>query len=139
MTGYLLDTNVVSEARKGRRANLGVRRWFDDVDDAALFISVLVAGEIRKGVEQVRARDPVKARALERWLVGLERMYGDRLLPVTPAIADRWGRLAALRPVSTIDSLLAATALVHDLTLVTRNLADVEHTGVVTLNPFTDP
>jgi hypothetical protein len=115
-----------------------VRRWFDDVDDEALFISVLVAGEIRKGVEQVRARDPVKARALERWLVGLDRMFGDRLLPVTSAIADRWGRLAALRPVSTIDSLLAATALVHDLTLVTRNLADIEHTGVVALNPFTD-
>jgi hypothetical protein len=136
MSGYLLDTNVASEVRKGPRANSAVRVWLESVDDSGLFLSVLVLGEIRKGIEQVRPKDPAKAHALERWLAGLEQTYGDRLLPVTTAIADEWGRLSAMRPVSTVDGLLAATALVHDLTLVTRNVPHVGHTGVTVLNPF---
>jgi predicted nucleic acid-binding protein len=136
MSGFLLDTNVAGEMRKVRRADPGVVGWLESVDAAELFLSVLVVGEIRKGVELVRPQDPVKARALERWLAELERSFGDRVLPVTTAIADRWGRLCALRPTSTTDGLLAATALVHDLTLVTRNLADVDHTGARLLNPF---
>jgi predicted nucleic acid-binding protein len=136
VSSYLLDTNVASELRKGPRANAGVLSWFESVDDDELFLSVLVTGEIRKGVEQARSHDSAKAQALEQWLAGLERHYGDRMLPVTPAIADRWGRLSALRPISTVDCLLAATALVHDLTLVTRNVADVAGTGVTSLNPF---
>ena len=136
MSGYLLDTNVASETRKGPRADAGVVSWLEGVEDAGLFLSVLVVGEIRKGVEQVRPRDPVKARALEVWLDGLERKFGDRVLPVTMAIADQWGRLGAIRPISTVDGLLAATALIHDLVLVTRNVTNVGHTGVRLLNPF---
>lgn len=139
MSGYLLDTNVASETRKGRRINPGVLAWLESVANADLFLSVLVAGEIRRGVEQARSKDPVKARALEAWLSGLERKYGDHVLPVTTAIAEQWGRLAAIRPISTVDGLLAATALVHDLTLVTRNVTDVAHTGVKLLNPFSKP
>lgn len=136
MSGYLLDTNVVSENRKGRRIDAHVLAWFESVDDEGLFLSVLVIGEIRKGIEQARSKDPVMARALERWLNGLAQRFEDRILPVTPAVADQWGRLSAIRPLSTVDALLAATALVHDLTLVTRNVADVAHTGVDVLDPF---
>jgi predicted nucleic acid-binding protein len=135
--GYLLDTNVVSETRKGRRTNANVLAWFESVDDDALFLSVLVIGEIRKGIEQARPKDPVKTRALEEWLNGLEQGYGDQILPITPMVADKWGRLSAIRPLSTVDGLLAATAMVHDLTLTTRNSTDVARTGVVLLNPFT--
>ena len=137
MKGYLLDTNVASETRKGRRTDANVSRWLESVVDADLFLSVLVIGEIRKGIELARPNDPVKARSLEGWLVGLEARFGERVLPITPAVADQWGRLCAIRPLSTVDGLLAATAMVHDLTLVTRNVADVAHTGVRLLNPFT--
>ncbi len=137
MSGYLLDTNVASEARKGQRANPGVLAWLESVEDSDLFLSVLVVGEIRQGIEQARPRDLPKARALERWLAGLVQNYGDRVLPVTAAVADQWGRLSAIRPISTVDGLLAASALVYDLTLVTRNVTDVAHTAVRLLNPFT--
>jgi toxin FitB len=137
VSGYLLDTNVASEARKGQRANPGVVAWLESVDDSELFLSVLVVGEIRKGIEQARTQDLPKARALERWLAGLDQKYGDRVLPVTAAVADQWGRLSAIRPISTVDGLLAASALVYDLTLVTRNVTDVTHTAVKLLNPFT--
>lgn len=137
MKGYLLDTNVASETRKGRRTDANVSQWLESVVDADLFLSVLVIGEIRKGIELARPNDPVKARALEGWLAGLEARFGERVLPITPVVADQWGRLGAIRPLSTVDGLLAATAMVHDLTLVTRNVADVAHTGVRLLNPFT--
>lgn len=136
MSGFLLDTNVASERRKGPRINSGVAAWYESVEDSDLFLSVLVLGEIRKGVERARPNDPVKARALEHWLAGLEQKFGDRVLPVTSAVAEQWGRLCAIRPISTVDGLLAATALVHDLTLVTRNVSDVAYTGVKLLNPF---
>lgn len=136
MRGYLLDTNVVTEARKGGRADAHVLAWLESVDDDDLFLSVLVAGEIRKGVEQARAKDPLKARALEGWLAGLVQQYGERVLSITPAVAEQWGLLSAPRPLSTVDGLLAATAMVHRLTLATRNVVDVAHTGVTTLNPF---
>lgn len=139
MSGYLLDTNVVSELRKGRRTNSGVRAWFEAVEDQELFLSVLVVGEIRAGIERARGRDPVKARALGNWLARLERSYGDRILPVTAPIADQWGHLAAVRPIPTVDGLLAATALTHDLVLVTRNVGDVADTGAEVLNPFSAP
>lgn len=138
MSGYLLDTNVASESRKGPRIHPGVSAWYASVEDADLFLSVLVLGEIRKGVERARPNDPIKARALELWLLGLEQKFGDQVLSVTSAIADEWGRLSAIRPISTVDGLLASTALVHDLILVTRNISDVVHTGVKLLNPFAE-
>lgn len=136
MNGYLLDTNVTSEARKGRRTHANVAAWFDAVDDNALFVSVLVIGEIRKGIELARAQDLPKANALEQWLSGLEQRFMNRVLPVTVAIADRWGQLSAVRPLPIVDGLLAATALTHDLTFVTRNVKDVAGTGVTVVNPF---
>lgn len=139
MKGYLLDTNVVSELRKGERANPNVRAWFRAAAEDELFVSVLVLGEVRCGIERVRASDPAQARALERWLKVLETDYVDRALPVTAAISDRWGRLSAIDPSSTIDCLMAATALENDLTLVTRNVPDVARTGVNLLDPFRAP
>ena len=136
MIGYLLDTNVVSEVRKRQNANLNVLAWFETVEGDKIFLSVLVLGEIRKGVEQARRTDSGRARALERWLKGLEQHYSDRVLPVDTAVADQWGRLSAVRPLSIVDGLLAATALVHKMTLVTRNVQHVVHTGVRLLNPF---
>lgn len=136
MSGYLLDTNVVSELRKGRRTNPKVLIWFGAVDEAELFVSVLLFGEVRSGIERILARDPAQAGVLERWLTGLESNYEDRVLPVTLAIADRWGRLSANDAPGVIDGLMAATALENDLTLVTRNTWDVARTGVELLNPF---
>jgi hypothetical protein len=133
---YLVDTNVVSELRKRERCNPCVRRWFATVEDDEIFLSVLVVGEIRRGVELIRTRDGIAARSLDRWLRGLERRFEDRILPVTLEICDRWGRLALTRPLSPIDGLLAATALVHHLTLVTRNVSDVVRSGADVFDPF---
>ena len=127
---------MLSEARKRAGADSSFLIWYEAVDASSLFLSVLVTGEIRKGVELARRRDLPKARMLERWLVGLERQYADRILPITFEVADRWGRLGAIRPLPAVDGLLAATALVHDMTLVTRNASQVQHTGVKLLNPF---
>ena len=132
---FLLDTNVVSEIRKPR-PDRRVRRWFDEVPGADLYLSVLVLGEIRQGVERLRRRDADAARALDGWLRTLHRSFADRVLPVSAEIADRWGRLNVPDPVPTVDGLLAATALVHDLVLVTRNVADVASIGVAVLDPF---
>src|SRR5258706_10695014 len=133
---YLLDTNVVSELRKGARADAGVRGWFETVAPSAVHLSVLVVGELRRGVERIRRRDSLGARSLELWVTSLVDAHGDRILPIDRAVADVWGRLGVPDPLPIVDGLLAATALVHDLTLVTRDTRDVETTGVVTLNPF---
>jgi predicted nucleic acid-binding protein len=136
MKGYLLDTNVVSELRKRGRANPNVLAWFQGAAENELFVSVLVFGEVRSGIERIRASDPAQARVLERWPKGLEARYADRALPVTAAISDRWGRLRATDAPSTIDCLMAATALENDLTLVTRNVQDMARTGAGLFNPF---
>lgn len=133
---YLIDTNVISELRKGPRCDPHVAAWFSAVNDEEVFLSVLTLGEIRRGVENLRRRDTAAAQALDDWLSGLAEEHGDRLLPVDLAIADAWGRLGAPDPVPVVDGLLAATASVHRLTLVTRNVQDVEGTGVPCLNPF---
>lgn len=132
----LLDTNVVSEVRKPA-ANPGVRQWFSGVPSEDLFLSVLVVGEVRRGIERLRQRDPAQAAVYEAWLTTLRRDYADRILPVTTEIAEEWGRLNARDPLPVIDGLLAATAHVHGLILVTRNTADFARTGVRLLNPFT--
>lgn len=138
MKGFLVDTNVVSEARKGSRADRHLVAWMTANRDD-LYLSVLVTGEIRRGIEGIRRRDASAAAALERWLRQVETTFEERILPVDAAVADRWGRLMAERPLPVIDGLLAATALVHGLTLATRNLRDVSRSGVSAINPFVDP
>ena len=133
---FLIDTNIVSEIRKGSRCDPAVAAWWAGVAEDELRISVLVLGEIRKGVELARRRDPQQALALETWLNDLISYYGDRILPVDAAVAEEWGRMAAVRPVPAIDALLAATARTNGLTLVTRNAADVAGLDVEVLNPF---
>jgi toxin FitB len=133
---WLLDTNVLSELRKGPRSDAGVQQWFADVADDQLFTSVLVLGELRRGVESVRRKDAAAAASLERWLDEMATRFPERVLPVDDAVADHWGRLNVPNPVPAIDGLLAATALVHGMTLVTRNVADVASTGVAVINPF---
>lgn len=133
---YLVDTNVLSELRKKERCDAQVARWLASVAPDELFVSVLSLGEIRRGIELVRKRDPMSARALDRWLTGLETHYADRILPVSAAVADRWGRLSPDRPLPVTDGLLAATGIEHKLTVVTRNTDDFERSGANTLNPF---
>lgn len=134
---YLVDTNVISEIRKANRCNPGVAAWYATVVDEDLCVSVLVLGEIRKGLELLRARDPDQARTLESWLDAVTVAFGERALPVEVAIVNEWGRMNAIRPIPVIDGLLAATAKVHGLTLVTRNETDVSGLGATVLNPFT--
>jgi len=135
---FLIDTNIISEVRKGARCNPGVARWWAEVAEGDLWLSTLILGEIRKGIELARRRDPGKASVLEAWLGEVVAGFGDRLLPVDAAVADEWGRMNAIRPVPVIDALLAATAKAHGLTLVTRNEADVAGLGVEVMNPFED-
>ena len=134
---YLLDTNVLSELRKGSRCDPAVAAW----GRAELYlskgaVSVIVLGEIRRGIELIALRDPVSGSRLESWFQGLCRNYSDRILPVTLEIAEEWGRLNARRPLPAADSLLAATANVHGLVLATRNVGDLAEVGVRVTNPF---
>ena len=136
---WLVDTNVLSELRKGDRANAGIRAWFADAREDELFTSVLVLGEIRRGIESIRRRDLPSAIALEQWLTRLATDFADRVLAVDARVADRWGGLNVPDPIPTVDGLLAATALVHDLVLVTRNLRDVDRTGARLCDPTATP
>jgi predicted nucleic acid-binding protein len=133
---YLLDTNIVSEIRKGARADRAVMKWISDVKDEDLHLSVLVVGELRQGVERLRARDAASAQRLDRWLRRLAEAYEGRILLVDEPVAQVWGGLNVPDPLPAVDGLLAATALVHDMTLVTRNTRDVARTGARLLNPF---
>lgn len=133
---YLIDTNIISEVRKRDRCDRRVAAWYASITDEELFLSTLVLGEIRKGVELARARDPHKAALLERWLGQVEAAFGGRVLGIDNAVADQWGRMSAIRPVPVVDGLLAATAMTNGLTLVTRNDRDVAGLGAMVLNPF---
>ena len=133
---WLIDTNIISEVRKGPRCHPTVAAWWAGVEDRDLFLSALTLGEIRKGIEGIRPRDPAKAAALESWLTEVAEAFGPRVLGIDTAVAEAWGRISALRSVPVVDALLAATARVHDLVLVTRNTTDVEGLGVRVLNPF---
>ena len=132
---FLLDTNVLSELRKGRRCDRSVRQWARPAEPE-LHTSVVVIGELKRGVERVRPKDPRFAAELERWLMRLIATMGPRILPVDRVIALEWGRLSAPRTVPPIDGLLAATALVRGMTVVTRNVTDFVDLGVSYLNPF---
>lgn len=133
---FLVDTNVISELRKGKRCDARVAAWYAGIADTDLFLSVLVTGEIRKGIELARLRDGRRAAALERWLREVEGAFGGRILPIDARVADTWGTMCAIRPVPVIDGLLAATARTHELTLATRNASDVNGLGAAVLNPF---
>ncbi len=132
---YLLDTGVISELRKPH-CNHGVARWMSGIESDEVFLSVVTLGEIRRGIERHRPVDAKAAGSLERWLIGLEAHYAERILPITAAVADRWGRLGLDQPLPVSDGLIAATGLEHKLTVVTRNLADFQRSGVSTLNPY---
>ena len=134
---FLLDTNIISEVRKGQRSDPNVSNWYAGVSEAQLFISSLTIGEIRRGIELARRRRDVdQAEALETWLQAVIQRFSGRILTVDTEEADTWGQISAIRPVPVIDSLLAATAIAHDMTLVTRNVTDVEGLGVRVLDPF---
>lgn len=133
---YLVDTNVISELRKQDRCDTNVSRWFTACPPEDLYLSVLTVGEIRKGIESIRPRDPEAAVALDGWLTLVIAEHDDRILPIDQAAAQEWGRLSVPDPIPVVDGLLAATAKVRGMTLVTRNTRDVERTGVSCLNPF---
>ncbi|MFF1820043.1 type II toxin-antitoxin system VapC family toxin [Kribbella sp. NPDC058245] len=135
MSCFLLDTNVVSELRRPR-PDPGVIDWIDAVRSSDLRLSVLTVGEISQGIERLALRDAPQAQAIAQWRDRLINGYGDRIVPVSREVAETWGRLNAVRPLPVIDSLLAATAIVHDWTLVTRDSAAHTGTGVKLLDPF---
>ena len=136
---YLIDTNVISEARKKDKADPGVRRFFVQVEaaDTPIYLSVVTIGELRRGVELIRHRgDALQAQQLEAWLQTVLTEYADCILPMDEEVAQLWGRLRVPHPEHALDKQIAATALIHSLTVVTRNQHDFEATGVRVLNPF---
>jgi len=132
---FLLDTVIVSELRKNK-PNAGLVRWVSKQQDDQLHLSVVTLGEIERGIEKRRKLDAEFADTLSTWLESLIRLYADRLLQVTPSVARRWGCLSAQIGHEGADLLIAATALTHGLTIVTRNVSDFEPTGVKVSNPF---
>ena len=132
---FLLDTNVISEVRKPQ-GNAQVKAWFAAAPADALYLSVLVVGEVQRGVALLHRRDPHQAAIYDAWLVQLRQDYADRILLITLDIAEEWGRLNVPNPLPVVDGLLAATARVRGLILVTRNTVDLLQTGVQLLNPF---
>jgi predicted nucleic acid-binding protein len=136
---YLLDTNVISEARKRSKMNTGVREFFKQAarEEMRIFISVVTVGELRRGVELIRHRgDTRQASQLEQWLNTLLTEYQDYVLDINPDIAQIWGRLRVPHPENALDKQIAATAMIYDLTVVTRNQKDFTATSVRVLNPF---
>jgi predicted nucleic acid-binding protein len=136
---FLVDTDVISEARKGDKANPGVRDFFENArrKNVALFLSAITIGELRQGVEIIRHRgDSAQSARLERWLDRLTVDYADAILPFDQETAQVWGRLRVPHPENPLDKQIAATALIHDLTVVTRNTDHYKPTGASTVNPF---
>lgn len=136
---FLIDTNVISEARKGQRADAGVQTFWAAaaLDDTPVFLAAITIGELRRGVELIRHRgDRPQALLLEQWLMAVLQTHGDRVLDLDGDAAQLWGRLRVPDPHNAIDKQIAAIALLHDLTVVTRNTADFAGCGVRLLNPF---
>jgi predicted nucleic acid-binding protein len=136
---YLIDTNVISEIRKGEKANAGVRQFFDTAipDNTPLFVSSITMGELQRGVNLMFHRgDTLQGNLLENWLNAILANYQDNILSIDSEIARIWGKLRVPDPQHALDKLIAATALIYDLTVVTRNIKDFESTGVRLLNPF---
>jgi predicted nucleic acid-binding protein len=133
---YLLDTNVVSELRRGDRAHPMVRSWRLTVSENETFLSVIVLGELAQGIALLRPRDPVQATHLSVWLDRTRATYRDRIIPIDERTALFWGEMGPDRRPAFADGLIAATAIRHSLTVVTRNVRDFGHVGVRVLNPF---
>lgn len=132
---YLVDTNVISEARKGSKANLGVQKFFQTTEN--IFISAQTIGEIRRGLENIRHRgDLPQTKKLEKWLDLVVSDYADKILTFDEECAQVWGRLMSPHPEHPIDKQIAAIALIHDLAVVSRNVDDFRGTGVGIVNPF---
>lgn len=136
---YLIDTNALSELRKGKKANRGVRAFFAKADqnEDKLFISVITIGELRRGVELILHRgDDRQANQLEAWLEIILSEYGDHIIGIDEDVAQMWGKLRSPHHEHAIDKQIAASAIIHDLTVVTRNVKDFVRTGAKVLNPF---
>lgn len=136
---YLVDTNVISEIRKADKANAGVADFFRQVtaQGAAVYLTSITIGELRRGVELIRHRgDAPQAQSLERWLEDLLRDHEGSTLVLDVDCAQVWGRLRVPHPGNELDKQIAAIALVNDLTVVTRNVSHFAHTGARLLNPF---
>ena len=134
---YLIDTNVISEARKGAKANAGVKRFFQEANIDDVYLTVQTIGEIRRGLENIRQRgDMPHAKKLDKWLAVVVLEYSDRILTFDEECAQIWGRLMSPHPQHPIDKQIAAIALIHDLAVVTRNVDDFRGTGVQIINPF---
>jgi predicted nucleic acid-binding protein len=138
---YLIDTNVISEIRKGDKANPGVRRFFEAAvqNDYRLYVSAITIGELRRGVDLIFHRgDIAQGKLLENWLNSILGEYQDNILGVDGETALIWGKLRVPDPHHSLDKLIAATALIYDLIVVTRNVGDFENTGVRLLNPISE-
>jgi toxin FitB len=133
---FLLDTNIISEIRKRDRAHPNVARWVNSTPEREIGTSVIVLAEIRHGIELKRRRDPQQAISLDRWFVQMRTKLGERVLPIDEPIAEAWALLGVPDPLPLIDGLLAATAKVYGLTLVTRNVTDIAPAGVSYLDLF---
>jgi predicted nucleic acid-binding protein len=136
---FLVDTNVISEIRKRERAHPSVVRWFNQTPAEDVGTSVLVLAEIRRRIELKRRSDPSQAKSLDQWFSQMRIRLADRVLPIDETVAETWALLGIPSPLPLVDGLLAATAKVHGLTLVTRNVADVASAGVTLLDPFSAP
>lgn len=133
---YLIDTNILSELRKGKKCDPNVLKWAKDTTNDRHYISVLSLGEIRKGIERLRRKSLDQCLVFENWLITLRTEYETNILTVTDRIGDQWGHMMAKQTKPAIDGLLAATALTHKLTMVTRNVNDFKDTGIEVINPF---
>lgn len=133
---FLLDTNVLSEVQKGEQCDEFVKSWWDTTDITEIYLSVMVPGEIQRGIERLSGKNPPRARLFESWLHSVMDEFQGRILKVDLETARIWGKMTSKRTLPLVDTLLAATAMAHDLTLVTRNTKDIQNTGVRYLNPF---
>ena len=133
---FLLDTNIISEIRKRDRAHANVIAWVARIPVEDIGTSVLVLGEILRGIELKRRSDPVQAKSLDQWFAQMRAGLADRVLPVDERVAEAWATLGIPNPLPPVDGLLAATARAYGLTFVTRNVADIATTGVSLLDPF---